>query len=92
MIDITTKYDEELGWLAMTSESPYMCVSGVTEEIARSVVEKALLWHAERAMKQREREVLSALSEIVKIDPSPEFVDTAPSEMSIYEEYPNEGC
>ena len=102
MTEIFTKYDEEYGeWLAYTAESPYLCVGGNTEAIARSVAEKGLRWYNEKRMRKVELEVLQELSQMVRIDPPEEqakplpwkgpgpIEDTAPSEMSgVYDHAP----
>lgn len=92
-MSIHAKYDSDHGeWLGFHSESPIMVVSGNTEEIVRDIVRKNLVWYHERQVKKREQEVLNALASVIQFGRESELVeDTAPSEMSIYEE-PNQGC
>lgn len=87
MIDIETRYDEEhRDWLGFTTESPYMCVSADTEEIARSVVEKGLAWYLEKQVSRRQLEVIAALSEVIPFKTKGQDADTLPSEILAVDE------
>lgn len=70
-------------WRAWTETPPLMEVEGDSEAIVRGIVERTLLWYAEREVNRRHAEMTRALAEIVEFKAEEaEYEDTAPSELS----------
>ncbi len=72
----TMKNNEGL-WAAIHDESPIMTVVGDTEEIVRSIVERNLVWYAER----QAAKVIAAEAEVIDI-PSKREPDLGTSDSS----------
>jgi hypothetical protein len=81
-----------------TTTEPYMEVIAQTYEMGKSIIERNIVWLAERRVAKAQKELEAALAEVQIINITNEVViteDTAPSEWSNPEHYMdgnNQGC
>lgn len=89
---IKTEQQANGEWKAWTESAPLMEVFGNTQPIVVGIIERFQVWYLEREVKRRHREMVQALSEVIEIDAKPiVHEDTAPSEITIYEDIPMNG-
>lgn len=93
---IITEQREDGLFAARTDDSPFMEVVAVTPEIATGIIERFRVWYAEREVARAQREVVQALGEVIDLGKLPQVKpgeDTAPSEITVYDESPYmSGC